>query len=124
MVSQTGSRVVRSNFCKCKGPNLSGKRAKQKFWGQQVLFGTKLLKFGPKRANLATLARTDIFAVDSHAFFSCTGGNKALVYMHTHFFSPPPAFFLLNHVGKWRHFAFHPISFFETPTCVVISAVI
>jgi len=30
-------------------------RAKRKFWGQQVLFGTKFLKFGPKRANLATL---------------------------------------------------------------------
>jgi len=30
-------------------------RAKQKFWGQQVLFGTKFLKFGPERVNLATL---------------------------------------------------------------------
>jgi len=30
------------------------KRAKPKFWSQQVLFGTKLLKFGPKRVNLAT----------------------------------------------------------------------
>ena len=59
MVSETGPRVVRSNFC--KGPNLSWKRAKknqrakQKFWGQQVLFGTKFIKFGPKRASLATL---------------------------------------------------------------------
>jgi len=59
MVSQTGPRVVRSN--PCKGPVYAGKgpkksqRAKQKFWGQQVLFGTKFLKFGPKRANLATL---------------------------------------------------------------------
>jgi len=26
-----------------------------KILGQQVLFGTKFLKFGPKRANLATL---------------------------------------------------------------------
>jgi len=30
-------------------------RAKRKFWGQQMLFGNKFLKFGPKRANLATL---------------------------------------------------------------------
>jgi len=29
-------------------------KGKQKFWGQKVLFGTKFLKFGPKRANLAT----------------------------------------------------------------------
>jgi len=53
MVSQTRLRVIRSDSC--KGPNLSSKRAKRKFWGQQVLFGTKFLKFGPKRANLATL---------------------------------------------------------------------
>jgi len=60
MVSQTGPSVVRSNSC--KGPVYPGKgpkksqRAKQKFWGQQVLFGTKVVKFGPKRAKLATLA--------------------------------------------------------------------
>ena len=59
MVSQTEHRVVKSNSC--KGPVYSGKRpkksqrAKRKFWGQQVLFETKFLKFGPKRANLATL---------------------------------------------------------------------
>jgi len=58
MVSQTGPRVVRSNSC--KGPDYPGKgpkksqRVKRKFWGQQVLFGTKFLKFGLKRANLAT----------------------------------------------------------------------
>jgi len=44
--------VVRSNPCKGpvypeKGPKKS-QRAKQKFWGQKVLFGTKSLKFGPK----------------------------------------------------------------------------
>jgi len=60
MVSQTGVGVVRSNFC--KGTVYPGKRpkknqrAKQNFWDQQVLFGTKFLKFDPKRANLATLA--------------------------------------------------------------------
>jgi len=58
-VFQTGPRVVRSNFCKGpvypgKGPKKSQK-AKRKFWGQQVVFGAKYLKFGPKRANLATL---------------------------------------------------------------------
>ena len=54
MVSQTGgTRVVRPN--PWKGPNLSWKRAKRKFWGQKVLFGTKFLKLGHKRANLATL---------------------------------------------------------------------
>jgi len=59
MVSQTGPRVVRSNSC--KGPVYPGKgpkksqRDKQKFWGQQVLFGANYLKFGPRRANLATL---------------------------------------------------------------------
>jgi len=63
MVSQTGPRVVRSNSC--KGPVYSGKRlkkiqrAKRNFWGQQVLFGTKFLKFGPERANLATLHSTN-----------------------------------------------------------------
>jgi len=46
MVSQTGLRVVRSESC--KGPSLSWKRVKRNFWGQQVLFGTKFLKFGPK----------------------------------------------------------------------------
>jgi len=64
MVSQTGPMVVRSNSC--KGPVYSGKgpkksqRAKREFWGQQVLFGTKLLKFGLKRANLATLAAQNL----------------------------------------------------------------
>jgi len=53
MVSQTGPIVARSNSCKGevypgKGPK-KGQRAKRKFWGQQVLFGTKILKFGPKR---------------------------------------------------------------------------
>ena len=58
MVTQTGHRVVRSNFC--KGKIYPGKgaeniqKAKPHFWGQQQLFGIKLLKFGPKRANLAT----------------------------------------------------------------------
>jgi len=62
MVSHTGPRVVRCNSC--KGPAYPGKgpkksqRAKRKFWGQQVLFGTKFLKFGLKRANLATLRAT------------------------------------------------------------------
>ena len=37
-----------------KGPKKSQK-VKRKFLGQQVLFGTKFLKFGPKRVNLATL---------------------------------------------------------------------
>jgi len=51
--------VVRSNSCKGpvypgKGPKKSQK-AKRKFWGQQVLFSTKFLKFGPERANLAIL---------------------------------------------------------------------
>jgi len=62
MVSQTGIRVVR---CKSyKGSSLSWKglkksqRAKGNFWGQQMLFGTKFLKFGPKRVNLATLCCT------------------------------------------------------------------
>jgi len=51
MVSQIGPRVVRSNSC--KGPAYPGKwskksqRVKRKFWGQQVLFGTKFLEFGP-----------------------------------------------------------------------------
>ena len=59
MVCQTGTRVVRSNSCKGpvypkQGPKKS-QRAKPKFWGQQVLFGTKFPKFSPKRANLATL---------------------------------------------------------------------
>ena len=51
---ETGPRVVRSNSC--KGPSPSWKRAKRKFWGQEVLFGTNFLKFGNKRANLATHA--------------------------------------------------------------------
>ena len=59
MVSQIGPRVVRSYSCKGpahpgKGPKKS-QMAKRKFWGQQVLFGAKFWKFGPKRANLATL---------------------------------------------------------------------
>jgi len=59
MVSQTIPSMVRSNSC--KGPAYPGKgpkqrqRAKRRFCGEQVLFGTKFLKFGPKRANLATL---------------------------------------------------------------------
>jgi len=49
MVSQTGPKVVRSNSWKGtaylgKGPKKS-QRAKRKFWGQQVVFGTKFLKF-------------------------------------------------------------------------------
>jgi len=53
MVSETGPRVVRSNFC--KGPNLSWKRAKKnqrakrKFWGQQVLFGNQIYKIWPQK---------------------------------------------------------------------------
>jgi len=60
MVSHTGPRVVRSNSC--DGPVYPGngpkksQKAKRKFWDQQVLFGAKYLKFGPKRVNLATLA--------------------------------------------------------------------
>jgi len=42
MVSQTGPRVVRSNFS--RGQIYPGKEPK----GQQVLFGTKFLKFDPK----------------------------------------------------------------------------
>jgi len=38
-----------------QGGSLSWKRAKRKFWGQQVLFGTKFLKFGPTGGNLATM---------------------------------------------------------------------
>ena len=53
MVSQTGTRVARPTSC--KEPNLSWKRAKRKCCGQQALFGTKFLKFDPKRANLTTL---------------------------------------------------------------------
>ena len=49
----TGPRVVRSNFC--NGGDLSWKKAKRKFWDQQVVFGTKFLKFGPQTANLVTL---------------------------------------------------------------------
>ena len=30
-------------------------KVKLKFWGQQVLFGTTFLKFGPKRVNLTSL---------------------------------------------------------------------
>jgi len=37
MVSQTGPRVVRSNFC--KGPNLSWKRAKKEPKGQTCILG-------------------------------------------------------------------------------------
>jgi len=33
-------------------------RTKRKFWDQKVLFGTKFLKSGPKRANPATLTTT------------------------------------------------------------------
>jgi len=40
-----------------KGLKIS-QRAKRKFWGHQVSFGTKFIKFGPKRANLATLCET------------------------------------------------------------------
>ena len=56
---QTRPRVVRHNFC--KGRNPSWKRdkkepkVKQKFWGKQVLFWTKCLKFVPKRVNLTSL---------------------------------------------------------------------
>jgi len=41
-----------SLFCK-RGKK--SRRAKQKFWGQEVLFGIKFLTFGPKKANLAIL---------------------------------------------------------------------
>ena len=64
MVSQTGPRVVRSKSC--KGPVYPGKgakksqRAKRNFWGQKVLFGTKFLKFGPKKAKLETLTDSNI----------------------------------------------------------------
>jgi len=57
--SDRTQRVVRSNSC--NGPVYPGngrkkrQRAKRKFWGHQPLFGTKFVKFGPKRANLATL---------------------------------------------------------------------
>jgi len=52
---------VRDNFYPGKRPKKS-QRAKRKFWGQQVLFGTKYLKFGPERANLATLLKSDFHA--------------------------------------------------------------
>jgi len=68
MVTQTGPRVVRSNSC--KGPNLSWKSAKRKFWGQKVLFETKFLKFCPERANLATLLQMQVAKV----------GNESLYY--------------------------------------------
>jgi len=67
MVTQTGPKVVRS--ISCKGPNLSWKRAKLKFWGQQVLFGTKFLKFGPERANLATLLQMQVAKVGNGSFY-------------------------------------------------------
>jgi len=53
MIFQTRLRVVRFNSC--KGSSLPWKRAKRKFWSQQVSFGTKFRKFGSKRANLASL---------------------------------------------------------------------
>jgi len=56
MISQTGLRIVRSQSC--KRSSLSWKRVKGHFWGQQVLFGTKFLKFGRKSFNLATLCCT------------------------------------------------------------------
>jgi len=46
--------LARGQIYPGKAPKKS-QRAKQKCWGQQVLFGTKRLKFGPKKANLATL---------------------------------------------------------------------
>ena len=72
------SRVVRSYSCKGtvypgKGPKKS-QRAKRIFWGQQVLFGTNFLKFGPKNANLATLApmlgKVSDFSSCNRTFFS------------------------------------------------------
>jgi len=83
MVSQTGPRVVRSNSC--KGPVYPGKgpkkshRAKRKFWGQQVLFGAKYLKFGPKRANLAILWCHAVISLRfTHVPSSCRGGLRNL----------------------------------------------
>jgi len=67
MVTQTAPRVVRSNSC--KGLNLSWKRAKRKFWGQQVLFETKFLKFGPERANLATLLQMQVAKAGNGSFY-------------------------------------------------------
>jgi len=46
--------LARGQICPGKGSKKS-QRAKRKFWSQQVLFGTKFLKFYPKRADLATL---------------------------------------------------------------------
>jgi len=55
MVSHTGPTMARSNFF--KGPYLTWKNAKRKFWGQQMLFGTKFLKVGLKWTNLPPWAR-------------------------------------------------------------------
>jgi len=52
------TRVVRPKFLQgTKSILKKSQRVKRKFWGQEVLFRTKFLKFGPKRANLATLSQ-------------------------------------------------------------------
>jgi len=72
--------VVRHNTC--KGPNISWKKAKKepkdqtKILGQQVLFGTKSLKFGPKRVNLATLP-------PSHHLKSKNSKNSIKLFYHS-----------------------------------------
>jgi len=43
-----GQAILEKGQKRAKGPN-------KNFGARQVLFGTKFLKFGPKRANLATL---------------------------------------------------------------------
>jgi len=46
-----------SDIIHARGQNYPGEEPKgqTKFWGQQMLFGTKFMKFGTKKASLATL---------------------------------------------------------------------
>ena len=68
-----------------KGPK-KNQRAKPKCWGQQVLFGTKFLKFGPKGVNLATLT-------PMYSTVNCTSATRA--YARGDFGVNPPPFSLL-----------------------------
>jgi len=58
-IFQSKSEIPKQQTQLGKAPKWSQK-TKRIFWGQQVLFGTKFPKFGPKRANLTTLS-ADIF---------------------------------------------------------------
>jgi len=86
--SQTGLRVNRSNSSSCKGPSLSWKKAKNKpkerakrsFWGQQELFWTKFLKFGPKRANLATRLPTGVNYTSPVLYGLAATNNKKVLH--------------------------------------------